>query len=138
MRRRRGGRGIAFGRLEAAGRQRRKIITVNQIMEYAGMLRLLGPYVFQNPGGFELSRVGLVLKIDRFIQRQGVKDGRLDVLRISEVEPFHRFFVSQYAGAVIEFVGVLIKKLDSVDVVPLALSLGTDRLCPFNGRQPAL
>jgi hypothetical protein len=73
------------------------------------MLRLLVPYTFENPNGFELSRIGLVFEIDRFIQRQRVKDRRLDVLRIGKVEPFHRFFVGQDARPVIELVWVLVK-----------------------------
>ena len=53
---------------------------MDEIMEHAGMLRLLCIGLLKNPGGFKLPRVGFVLVIDRFIQRQGVENRRLDVL----------------------------------------------------------
>ena len=102
------------------------------------MVGLLGIHLGENLSGFELARVGLVLEVDRFIERQGVKDCCFGIVRISEIKPLQRFFIGQDACAMIELVGVFVKKLDGIYIVPLALRLGADRFGSFNGGQAAL
>jgi len=52
-----------------------------------------------------------------------MKNRRFMVVRVARLQLVHGFFISQCASAVVEFVGVSIKRLDSGNVIPLSLRL---------------
>src|ERR1700739_1687412 len=51
------------------------------------------------------------------------------VVWVTRLKLFHRSFISQCASAVVNLVGVLVKRLDGGNVVPLPLRFGTDQFC---------
>src|ERR1019366_9953720 len=54
------------------------------------------------------------------------------IVWVTRLKLFHRSFISQCASAVVNLVGVLVKRLDGGNVVPLTLRFGTDQLCFFH------
>jgi hypothetical protein len=82
-------------REKPAIRERWEIIAVDQIVQGARMLWLGGKLFFQNRRRLQLPGIVLVRGEDhhRFIQRQRIEDRGLGIVRIAQVQLFHRFFV---------------------------------------------
>ncbi len=97
-------------------------------MHDAGMLRLLLPRRFEDAGGLALVGVGLVGRQRRRVERERVKNAGLAIVGIALVQLFHRLFVGDGAGAVIELVAVAVKCGDGRDVVLFAIGLRRYRL----------
>jgi hypothetical protein len=68
---------------QAAGRQRREIIAVDDVVGDSRMIGLLGKDLLQDCARLELARIRLVSVIRRLIQRQGVENRRLGVIWIA-------------------------------------------------------
>src|SRR5271155_1131988 len=51
------------------------------------------------------------------------------VVRVTGLQLLHRSFISQSASAVVDLVGLLVKRFDSGDVVLLTLRFRTGQLC---------
>ena len=119
---------VFVGGVKAALRQRRIVVSVNQIVQHARMLWLCLGDLFQNGAGLELFGVGLVAGQRRLVQRQRVEDGRLHVVRVLLHELLHRPLIGQPARSLIDLVVVLVVELDCGQPVALALGFGADRL----------
>ena len=127
---------VELGRRHAHRRERREIIAVDQVVRDARMVRLLFRLLVQDPGCFELLREILVVEVDSSVEREGVEDCRLGVLRVVLVQALHRLLIALGAGLMVDLVVILVKDLDRREVFGLARRLGVrglallDRLPP--------
>ena len=136
VRRRRRDLGIARGGVEAFVGDGRIVVGVNEIVRDAGMLRLALEDVFQDRGRLELIGVGLVGGRSRNVERKGIIDLRLVVLRIALRHRLHRLEIGLHPGAVVELVVIGIERAKRGDKFVFARRLCPDRLGFLNGREP--
>src|SRR3989442_214116 len=113
---------------------RRVIVAVDQIVRDTRMLRLRGEHLLEDPRGLELVGVRLVRRERGRVERQGVEDRRLAIVRVARGELLHRLPVAERAGPVVYRVGVLVEGLDRRNIVTLALGLGARGLRALDGR----
>ena len=102
----------------------------------AGMLRLALEDVFQDRRRLELIGVGLIGGRSRNVEREGVVDLRLVVLRIVLRHRRHGLEIGLHAAAMIELVIVGIERAERVDKLPFARRLCADGFGLLNGREP--
>ena len=81
--RRRGDAGVALRGGQALGRDRREVVAVDQVVGHPRMIGLLGEGLLEDAGGLELVGVGLVVGVERDVERERVEDGGLAVGRDS-------------------------------------------------------
>jgi hypothetical protein len=93
----------------------------------ARMIRLPFRFLVQNRGGPELLCKGLVGEIYRPVERKGIENRCLGIIRIVLVQQLHRLLVKQRAGLVVGLVVILVKNLDRGEVFGLARRLGLRR-----------
>jgi len=132
----RGGSGtIPPCRGKATFRQRREVITVNQIMQGTRMVRLGREHFLKNRSSLQLPGVILVSRKDcgGFVQGESIEDRRLRVLRVPEVRPFHRLLIREDPCSVIARSPVLVIRLDRPDIIPLSLCLSAYDRGSFKG-----
>src|SRR5712664_1661204 len=92
------------------------------------MLRLAYCDRFQDRRSLELAGVGLVSRRRRGIQRERIVDLRLIVVWIALGQLFHSLRIGLYAGAMIDSLVVGVHDRKRVQLIELALRLGTDAL----------
>src|SRR5712671_6742910 len=92
------------------------------------MLRLPYGDRLQDRRALELTGVGLVGRRSRGIQRERIVDLRLVVVWIALRQLFHGLRIGQNAGAVIDLFVVGVHDRKRVQIIALALRLGTDAL----------
>src|SRR5260370_2285768 len=94
---------------------------MDNVMSYAGMLRLLRKNLFQNRTGLFLIRISFISGGRAALQRERVKDGCLPVIGIASLKLLHRFFICHRAGVMVQLVGIFVDSFEDSDVIPLAL-----------------
>src|SRR6266705_828243 len=92
----------------------------------AGMVRVLLVDRLEDLDGSQQRLHGLV--VERLVQREGVEDLRLGVVRVLGGEPLHRLRVILRARVLVDLVVVLVELLERRQPVALALGLGPDGL----------
>ena len=130
--------GVAPRRVQALVGDGREVVTVDQIVSHAGMIRLLGEGLLEERRRFELVRVGLVAGVESDVERQRIEDGGFPVLRILRGQRVHGLLVILRARAMVDLVVVLVEGLDGGEVVELALGLGAHALALGHRRGPQL
>jgi hypothetical protein len=78
------------------------------------------------------------LVVERLVEREGVEDLRLDVVRILGGELLHRRRVVLGSRVLVDLVVVLVELLERGQPVALALGLGPDRFTLLDGVEAAL
>src|SRR2546428_14146892 len=121
MRRRRRDFRVAACRREAAARDRRRVVAMDDVVRHSGMVRLLGEYLFEDRARLELVGVGLVGRGRGGVQSERVEDRRLMVVRIARVQTLHRLFVRNGSSAMITLVPVAIEGVDGREIISLSL-----------------
>src|SRR5262245_15287162 len=120
-------------------RERRIVVTVNQIVRNAGMLRFDSQNTVQNFSGLLLVRVALVIRHDpRRNERQRVEDHGLMIFRVTPVESPHRIAISERARPMVKGGGVFIERFDGRAGVSLTLSARADGFSLLYGGLPLL
>src|SRR5262245_13673105 len=120
-------------------RERRIVVTVNQIVRNAGMLRFNSQNTVQNFSGLLLVRVALVIRRHpRRNERQRVEDRGLMIFRVTPAESLHRVAISERARPVVKGPGVFVEDFDGRDVVSLTLSARADGFSLLYGCLPLL
>src|SRR6266516_2759100 len=86
---------ITSGRGQSAFGERRIIVAMDQVMNDAGMVRILFPQLFKNGGCLELFRQTRVTgrSITDGQDRECVKSLRFEIVRMLVAQLAHRFFV---------------------------------------------
>ena len=100
-----------------------------------GDARMLGLALedrFQQRCAFELVGVGLVSRRRCYVERDRVRDLRLVVVRLARRDLPFRLKIPLHARAVIDLVIIDVHCGGRIDVIPLALRLGTERLAFFH------
>ena len=120
--------GVAVGGVEALRGGRRIVVEVDQVMRDARMLRQPLGDRLQDRGALGLLGIGLVVQVGRGVERDGVGDLRLVVVRIFRRDLRLRVAERAHALGVAELVVVGVHHHQRVDVVALALGLGVHRL----------
>ena len=89
------------------------------------MVRLRPKHFFKYLSSSQWLGIGFVGRqdCDSFIQRESVDDCGLLIVRIPEINLFHRLFICEDPRPMIALVPVLIVGFHSCDIVPLALRL---------------
>ena len=113
----------------------RIVVEVDQVVRDARMLRQPLGDRLQDRGALALLGVGLVVQVGRGVERDGVGDLRLVVVRIFRRDLLLRVAERADALDVAELVVIGIHQHQRVDVVALALGLGADRLGLLDGRE---
>src|SRR5215831_18081099 len=120
-------------------RERRIVVTVNQIVRYAGMLGFDGQNTVQNFSGLLLVRVALVIRHHPSRnERQRIEDRGLMIFRVTPAESLHRIAISERARPMVKGPGVFIEGFDGRDVVSLTLSARADGFSLLYGGLPLL
>jgi hypothetical protein len=134
LRMRRGGRdlGVQVGRLQAFFGDRRIVVEMDQVVRDARMLRLALPDRPEDRRSLELLCVGLVGRRGRRIQRDGIGDLCLVVIRVFRRQLLHRAEIGSDALGMGELVVVDVHQGECIDVVALPFGLGADRLRLLN------
>ena len=109
--------------VQAGGCKFRRIVAVDQIMDDAGVIWLLGPNLVEDLGRLALIGVGFVGRQRRCVQSQPVEHRGLAILGVMEVDLFHRLLVGDGPGVMIKLVAVAIEGRDRGDVVLLTFGL---------------
>src|SRR5215216_93960 len=108
-------------------------------MRNSRMLRLTREHVIQNLRGLLLSRIALIAcNHSGSDQCQRVEYAGFPIGWIASVELFHRVAISKRAGAMVQFVVVLVKDFYRRDVILFALSLFAGSFCFLNCTPPLL
>ena len=90
---------------------------MNQVMRDARMVRFLRQNLIKDFGGSVLFCVSHVSAGGGAQQSECIKDSRLMILRIVQVELFHRPLVSKRASAMLDFARVFIETFYHGDVL---------------------
>jgi hypothetical protein len=138
MRRRRRDLGIARGGVETFLGDRRIVVGVDQVVGDAGMLRLALEDPFQDRRRLELVGIGLVGGRGRDVEREGVIDLCLVVLRVMLGDRLHRLEIGLQAGAVVDLVVVGVERGQRSDELVLARRLRADGLGLLKRGKPLL
>ena len=120
--------GVAVGGVEAFLRGRRIVVEVDQVVRDARMLRQPFGYRLQDCGALGLLRVGLVVQVRRRVERDGVGDLSLVVVRIFCRDLCLGVAQRAHALGVGDLVVIRVHHHQRVDVVAFALGLGADLL----------
>src|SRR2546427_12808465 len=99
------------------------------------MLRLPLEDRLQDQGAFELIGIGLVARRGSYVERDRVSDLRLFVIGIARSKRLLRLKEGLNARAMVDLVVIGIERQEGVDVVALALRLGTDGLSLLQGSE---
>jgi hypothetical protein len=99
------------------------------------MFRLRREHLLENRRGFQLSGEIFVGRNDgdRFIEREGIEDRSFRVLRITNVNLFHRLFVGQDPCLVVELLPIFVIIPNRSHIVPFSFCLRADRPGLFHG-----
>ena len=125
--------GVAVGRVEALLGGLRIVVEVDEVVRDARMPRQALGDRLQDRGALGLLGVGLVVEVGRGVERDGVGDLRLVVVRILRRDLLLRVAERADALAMAELVVVGVHQHQRVDVVALALGLGAHRLGLLDG-----
>ena len=103
------------------------------------MVRLAHQFRLQDLGRLELLGVGLVGRQRGHVEREGIEDRGLGVVRMAGVELRHCLLVRQDARAMILGVGIAVELRERGDIVGLALGFGAKlprllQRCPSIGQ----
>ncbi len=85
--------GVATGGRNAFVGEGREVVRVNQVVCDAGVLRVLPIQAFEDPCGLQLAGVCHVIRWRRRLERQRVKDLRLEVVRVPRGQRLQRVSV---------------------------------------------
>ncbi len=127
---------VLVGRGDALLGDGRKVVAVDQVMRDAGVVRVLLVDRLEDLDGSQQRLHGLV--VERLVQREGVEDLRLGVVRVLGGEPLHRLRVILRARVLVDLVVVLVELLERRQPVALALGLGPDGLTLLDRFEAAL
>ena len=133
MRHDRNARRVVLRRCERALDQRRIVVSVNDVVARARVLRLLRKDLLENGAGLQLVLVGLVEAVGGREQRQRVEDARLDVVVIALREPLHLAHIGARAGAMIELVMIGVEGRERLDVIAFVRRRPAQRQRPRDG-----
>ena len=120
--------GIAVGGVEAFLRRCRIVVEVDQVVRDARMLRQALGDRLQDRRALALLGIGLVVRVGRGVERDGVGDLRLVVVRILRRDLFLRVAERADALDMGELVVIGVHQRERVDIVAFALGLGADLL----------
>src|SRR5216117_1826592 len=140
---------ISPGRSQSTLGQRGIIVAMDQVMNYAGMVRVLFPQLFQDGGRLKLFRQTRVIGrgITFSQNRESVEGLRFEIVWILVPELVHRFFVSDHTVAWSDWsvtrlsnsawartVRRIIINIERGNESPLSVRYALHRHCFFNGR----
>src|ERR1041384_6840496 len=109
------------------------VVTVDQIMSDARMLRLTREYTIQDLSRLLFPRIGFVLRHHSGgDQHQRIEHSGFVVRTIELMQLFHGVAVSERASTVIDFVVVFVKRFESSDVRALAFRACASRFGLFD------
>ncbi len=120
--------GVSVGGVEALRGSLRIVVEVDEVVRDARMPRQALGDRLQDRGALGLLGVGLVVQVGRGVERDGVGDLRLVVVRIFRRDLLLRVAERADALDMAELVVVGVHQQQRVDVVALALGLGAHRL----------
>ena len=124
---------VTLGCLKAFLRERRIVVEMDEIVGDAGVLGLALEDRFQQRRAFELVDIGLVSRGSRDVERDRVRDLSLVIVRIARCDLLFRREIPLHARAMVDLIIVDVHRGDRIDVLPLALRLGTEGLAFFHG-----
>jgi hypothetical protein len=135
VRRRRRDLGIAPSGVQPLLGDRRVVVEVDQVVRDAGMAGLALEDRLQDRGTLELVGIALVARRGGDVEGDRVFDLRLVVGRIARGDRFHRLQIGLHALAVRHLVMIGVEDEQRIDVVALALRLGSHIFGFLQGRE---
>ena len=114
------------------------VVSVDDVVRGAGVIRLHGEDLLGDLRGSLLLGVGAVVRIGGGLEGEGVEGLRLPILRIAGEHQLHRLLVGGGARAVVEAIRILEEGVRGRDVVSLARRGVSDRLGLLHRFDPSL